>query len=147
MIYAGGAQAFIEVENDLDVASGAEAVALFLEPSPQHGTVIDFAVADQMNVTRFVADRLMATIDVDDTETTEAQSRFAGSKVPIVIRTPMDQRGSHFPGDFRCPLTYGTRNPAHQVKNLTAGGRCESGSRLTVGFPIKIEGCAEAIPQ
>jgi hypothetical protein len=88
----------------------------------------------------------MPTIDVDDAESAEAQCRFAGGKVPVVIRTAMDEGGGHLSGDFRCPLTYSARDPAHQVRNLAAGGKYESQSRAPIGFPIIIQGRAEAIP-
>ena len=83
------------MEDNLNVAVGAKAMAARLKIGPDGLMVVDFPVADEMNIALFIGDRLMAAGDVDDAEPTHCQPGIAPGLDALVIGAAMRHRGAH----------------------------------------------------
>ena len=85
---AGRAEVLIEVQSDLAVGAGAEAVATALEVALYAFEVVELAVDDDPQALVLAGDRLLAGGQVDDAESGMAQPDppIAGDPGPLSIR-------------------------------------------------------------
>ena len=77
-------------------------MSLGQETLPQFLIVVDFAIEDNPDGAIFIRDRLMATFEVDDGESTKTQPYRAREVVALIIGTAMMNRvrhGLHKQGD------------------------------------------------
>ena len=114
-VEAGLAQLLVEVQHDLGVGAGAEAVALGLQLGHQLPVVVDLAVADDPLGAVLVADRLPAALEVDDREPAMAQHPAIAAMRGTVVGSPVAQRVQHAADHGRIgpAPTHHTRDAAH----------------------------------
>src|SRR6202011_954924 len=72
----------VEVEHDLAVGAGAEAVPLPLEAAPDALEAVQLAVGHQLQAAVFVGDRLVAGREIDDAEAGAADAGGAAGIDP-----------------------------------------------------------------
>lgn len=89
------AEFFIEVDQDLDIGAGAEAVALVRQFVPQLPIIEYLAVADEEYAAVLVRQRLVAGRQVDDAQPAEAEPDAVIEKLAAIVRTPMRKRPCH----------------------------------------------------
>jgi hypothetical protein len=87
------------VQDDFNVGIGPEAMSGRLQLTAQIRAVVDFAVADEVDITGLVADRLIATRQIDDAQAAEAQSDSLGAHSAMIIRPPVGQSFGHPAGE------------------------------------------------
>src|SRR5262249_22654594 len=85
----------VEMGNDLGIAAGAEAMAGAQQVLAERAVVVDLAVADDLDVTLLVGERLRAVRDVDDGEAPAAEPHPAPDHGAVAVGTAMDERAPH----------------------------------------------------
>jgi hypothetical protein len=91
------------------VSASLQALAQFL-------VVIEFAVVDDPDVILFVADGLMAGLDIDDAQAAHSQADVSFYEKTIVVRPAMDNLLVHVGKRLPlCPASIGVKNPANSA--------------------------------
>src|SRR6266540_4218574 len=85
----------VGVSKDLGVGAAFEAVAVANQLLAKLRKVVQFAVQDDLDRPILVAKRLVPASDVDDAQTTRAESDVRRGEQPIVVRASMDHSGAH----------------------------------------------------
>ncbi len=81
-----------EARDDLDVGVCSEPLFVYQAPS-EHGVVVDFAVADDVNVARAVWERLMRVLNIHDTQDTPSIRACAVPATANRVGRPVKTRG------------------------------------------------------
>jgi len=108
--HAGDPILFVKMEDHLRVRQGAETVPLLLQFLPQLPVVVDLAVADDLQGTVLVGQRLTSRRrQIDDAEAAMAQgnTRFPAALGvnSFIVGAPVDQGGQHPPHRLFIDLT------------------------------------------
>ena len=107
----------VEVQQDLRIAVGAEAMAPFpLEVAPQFAVVVDLAVLDDVERPVLIRDRLIARLEIDDREPPRRERDLSVAEFAEAVRAAMDERGAHrrdAVGDRRAVCRGDSADPAH----------------------------------
>jgi len=90
MIYAIPAVFFVQMDDGLGVTLSAIAVAPGFEIVPQVLVVIDFTVKDDPNSFVFVAEGLVAGLDVNNAEATHGQPNIFFDKKAVIVGPAVD---------------------------------------------------------
>jgi hypothetical protein len=85
----------IEVQQDLAIAPGLEAIAFRDEPGTELAEVVDLTVTDEAEGPVFVRKGLMAAFDIDDGETAHSEHGAWVEVEAVVVRTPMSDGRGH----------------------------------------------------
>ena len=85
----------VEMQQDFDIRFGPEGMALLDQYFFQLAIVEDLAIAHQHHGTVFVVDRLVATLQIDNAQTPEAQRHIMVNKIAGGVGATMDQLVSH----------------------------------------------------
>ncbi len=117
----------VEVDQDLGVAIGGEAVAPTLELALQLSVVVDLAVLDHDAGAVLVGNRLVAVVEVDDRESAGGKSNRALVKYSLVIGAAVDEATVHPPHDIQIggTLSLGgdeAADTAHGRQSRSGGG-------------------------
>ena len=99
----------VEVDDDLDVGAGAEAVAAGGELFAQLLEVVDLAVADDGDCAVLVRDRLITGLEIDDAEAPEAQTDAGREVEALAVGAAMAQTVGH-------PLEHVAVDRPHRVR-------------------------------
>src|SRR5256885_9275495 len=83
------------MDDGLSVRSRCEGVSAGLEQRAKRVVIVDLAVEYDLDITRFVRDRLLATLHVDDAQTAHAESHTWPDEVSLVIGTAMPDGSAH----------------------------------------------------
>ena len=83
------------MDEDLRVAAGREPVAGPLEAVPNLGVVVDLAVLDDLDAAVLVADRLVATVEIDDREPPRGDRRRPLRERAGAVGSAVDERRVH----------------------------------------------------
>ena len=115
---AGRAEVLIEVQSDLAIGAGAEAVASALEVLLYALEVVELAIDDDPQALVLAGDRLLAGGQVDDAESgmAEPDPPIAGDPRPLSIRPAVGEPEGRLlqgGGRDRSPRRVHRRNPAH----------------------------------
>ena len=101
------AELLVQMDDDLDVAGGREAVSASLQLGAQLDEVVELAVADDGDAAVLARDRLVARLQIDDGEPAHRERRAAARHVPGRVRpTVAEQREvrQHLDrGEVECP--------------------------------------------
>src|SRR5690349_139825 len=89
------AMLLVEMKQDLNIRSGSEPMALCDQSLFQLDVVEDLAIAQQHHGTVFVVYRLIATLQIDNAQTPEAQRHRVVDEVSGGVGTAMDQLVGH----------------------------------------------------
>ena len=90
-----GAVFFVKMNQDFDVAAGAEAVAAPLQLLPQFTMIEDLAIADRGDLAVLAVVRLVAGRKIDDREPGEAEGHPTSGESAAVVRAAMAQPAGH----------------------------------------------------
>ena len=117
-VQAGRAEVLVEVQGDLAVGAGAEAVAPALEVALHALEVVELAVDDDPQALVLAGDRLIAGRQVDDAEPGVAQPDppIAGDPRPLSVRPAVGESEGRLlqgGGRDRSPRRVHRHNPTH----------------------------------
>jgi hypothetical protein len=117
---AGSALVFIEVQGDLAIGAGAEAVAPAFEVALRALKVVELAVDDDLERLILAGDRLIAGRQVDDAELGMAQPdpTILGEPRPLSVRPPVGEsegRSLQSVGPNRLPRRLHCYDTTHTV--------------------------------
>ena len=93
---------FVEMDERFHIAVGREAMPALFEIGAQFDVVIDLAVADDVNRSVFVRDRLLAAREIDNAEPPHRQTDSRRDKKSFIIRPAMPQARSPGRGAGEC---------------------------------------------
>src|SRR5262245_29643527 len=86
---------FVEMDQDFGIALGPEPVAAGFEIAAQLPVIVALAIEDDLNRAVLVADRLVASLQVDDGEPAMRQADTGLAPEPLGVRTAMGDRVAH----------------------------------------------------
>src|SRR5262249_44965579 len=90
-----GAVVLIHMDEDFDIAAGAETVTARFELPAQIAKIIDFAVADRDDRAVLVEVRLIAGGEIDNGKPAARQSNSVAEERAAIVRTAMGDPTSH----------------------------------------------------
>ena len=115
------------MQDGLGVAVRAQHVAAGDQPLTQLPVVVDLAVEDDDLGAIFVEDRLLAAAQIDDAETSHAESDGTLDEDPLVVRTPMLERRAHalheIPGNRTTRISVRKPRDAAHYLSLSSSSR------------------------
>ncbi len=138
---AGRAPLLVGVDDDLGVAVRAERVAGGLKLSAQLAIVVDLAVIDEPDGLVLVGHGLMATLTVDDAETTMAETDGRGLEGAGVVGAAVHDGGAHAPEKLPVGQACKAEDSAHSrglswgSGSLAARRHCRPPRRSTLPSP------------
>ncbi len=86
---------FVQVNNCLGIAVRAVTVSASFQPLTEVLVVVELSVVDDPDIVRFVADGLMAGLDVDNAQAPHCQTDIAFHKETVIIGTAMNDLPVH----------------------------------------------------
>ena len=107
MIQAVRAILFVEVDDRLAVAPGAEFVAAGFELRTQLEVIVNFAVKNQPKSFIFVGEGLLPGFQIDDAEPPHGQANISGDVKARAVRAAMNQLLVHCVQNGRIDLRPG----------------------------------------
>ena len=111
---------FIKVNDGLGVAMSPIAMSASFQAFAQLLMVIEFAVVDDPDVVLFVADGLVAGLDVNDAQPAHGEADASFDEETIIVRSAMNDllvhTGERFP---LCPASIGIENAANSAHTYT----------------------------
>jgi hypothetical protein len=111
----------VQMDDSFRIAPGAIAVAARFEILPQILMVINFTIEDDPNVSVFIAQGLMAGLNVDDAEPSHGQPNVLLDEEAVIVRTAVDDLLVHCGEQvaIHAPGSLGIENTADSAHDYT----------------------------
>ena len=102
-----GPKFFVQMNNNLGIATGIETVTTGLQSPPQLWKIVNFAIENHPDALVLVVYRLVAPGHIDDAQPPHPQPYAIAHIEPFVVRTPMHYGVAHQPNASRHPALLG----------------------------------------
>ena len=121
---------FVQMNDDFDIAAGAEPMPSRFQLAAQFEMVVDLAVAHDRDQAVFARNRLMTTGGIDDRQARHADRRRpAGDVYPLVVGAAVPERRDH-PRHFFAAGAVSIRGPGSRYSTHSCFTRAVVSTRL-----------------
>src|SRR4030095_10729673 len=109
----------VGVDDDLGIRACLEPMPLLLQSGADLGEIVDLAIEDYLDRPRFVGDRLLSRLEIDDPEAAMAKCHRSRHVKALIVRPSVAQLCRHPPDDIGVSPLIGKReeaaNTAHRL--------------------------------